>query len=415
MSIGYILMIGVVLLVSGCGGLLLVRLDNPRLLGLGWLGAALAMGGSGAILLLSDAGRFPLLAILLSDLLVLGSMVLLHYAVMEVVGVRGVPRFSLLLLVLQAVADLLKIYGPSLLHLRIAAVGILIGLQASYTVLVLWRNATRSIRAPARLISLVLGAFIMWNFLRSLLTLTGVLTKRGLESQVQAMTDVIFLAVALGLAFGFFWMTTSNLSAMLEGLASTDPLTGLLNRRSFTRCLEEELRRAERLSDSFSLLMLDLDHFKRVNDEHGHAAGDEVLCGAAQNIQDAVRGIDVVGRWGGEEFVVLLPGAKLEAAGIVARRILANIQRASPLRDKSRHIPVTGSIGLAVHAADDAMEAILERADRALYRAKAEGRNCVRVGEEGLSAGVGGGLGKHGMGAALLATEALDVVEAGTF
>jgi diguanylate cyclase (GGDEF)-like protein len=126
---------------------------------------------------------------------------------------------------------------------------------------------------------------------------------------------------------------------------------------------------------------LDIDHFKAVNDRRGHRAGDQVLCDAVQNILDATRGIDVVGRWGGEEFAILLPHVDAAAAHIVAERIRLNVQRASPSNDRSRHTPITVSLGLTLRRPTDTIEEIVARADAALYRAKSLGRNCV-VGEQ---------------------------------
>ena len=377
MSIQIILIAGAIILACGCAGLLMVRFDNPRLLGLGWLGTALATGGTGALLLLIDGRQSPLCSVFLSDLLVLASLVFLHFAVMEVVGVRGVPLFALSLLTLQAAADLFKIYNPASPRFRIAVVGVLIAAQAAHTVLLLLRRAVPTTRSPARFIVGVLSGFIIWNLLRSFATASGLLASHSLSSQVQVITYVLYLAVALGLAFGFFWMTTSGLTAQLDDLASTDPLTGVHNRRSFDRCLHNEFNRTERFADSFALLMLDLDHFKQVNDRYGHVAGDKVLCAAVENILDATRGIDIVGRWGGEEFAILLPHASIAAAQIVAERIRTNIQRVAPSSDKLKHIPITASLGLAVRRPEDSLEEIVCRADAALYRAKSVGRNCV--------------------------------------
>jgi diguanylate cyclase (GGDEF)-like protein len=377
-----ILATAAIILACGCAGLLLVRMSNPRLLGLGWLGAAMAAGGVGAILLMLDPRHSPLRSVLFADLLVLASMSLLHVAVMEVVGLSGLPRVAFFLLALQAGADLLNVYAGASGRFRVTVIGLLIAAQATQTAMLLLRRAPAAIRAPARFISAILIAFIACNLLRSLATATGYLARHSsashpLVSEVQFLTYVLYLAVALGLAFGFFWMTTSVLTAKLEDLASTDPLTGVLNRRAFLRHLEDEFSRCQRASGSFALLIVDIDHFKRINDNHGHTAGDEVLCAAVQNLRDAIRGIDLVGRWGGEEFVVLLPGADEVAAHIVAERIRLNVQRPALLGDKSKHIPITASLGVALGGAGDSIEEILCRADSALYRAKSAGRNCV--------------------------------------
>ena len=383
MSIGSILIVGAMVLACGCAGLLMVRFDNPRLLGLGWLGAALAAGGAGALLLLLSNLDLPLLFILLADLLVLAAFVLMHVAVREVLTLSGAPSMGLALLGLQALADLYVIFGHGSGHFRLSIIGLLIACQAAQTVYLL-RQAEPSIRYPANFIRAILGVFIGCNLLRSFVTAAGLLDHRTaggrpMSVQVQALTYLLYLAVALGLAFGFFWMTTAGLTAKLEELANTDPLTQALNRRAFTRYIREELLRMARLPASFALLMLDLDHFKEVNDRHGHTAGDEVLCKAVQDMRNATRGVDFVGRWGGEEFAILLPRADQDAAKIVGERIRGNIERSLPLPDGSMSIPVTASLGIAVWVPGDSVESLIQRADDALYHAKAAGRNCVVV------------------------------------
>jgi diguanylate cyclase (GGDEF)-like protein len=130
--------------------------------------------------------------------------------------------------------------------------------------------------------------------------------------------------------------------------------------------------------------MVDLDHFKQINDCFGHQAGDLALCAVVEKMQDSVRGIDVLGRWGGEEFAVLLPGAAADAALLVAQRVRRNIERillpGTGIRNGERvqMISVTASVGIATfRGVDDNVHTMMERADMALYQAKAAGRNCV--------------------------------------
>jgi diguanylate cyclase (GGDEF)-like protein len=386
MSLEPIFVIGIIsAILFGCGsaGLLMVRLSNPRLLGLGWLGTALGAGGTGALLLLINPQHIPMLSILLADVLVLAAFVLLNLAVMEVIALPGVPAVSLLLLALQASADLFTIYGHGTAQFRITVVGLLIAVQTTQTVLLLRRRTAPGVRSPARAISVVLIGFIAWNLLRSAAIGTGLLRNRTLagrplSDQVQVYTDVVYLVVALGVAFGFFWMTTAGLTAKVEDLANTDPLTSVLNRRAFFRSFQEEFNRAQRFGTSFAVLLLDLDHFKQINDRHGHMVGDEVLCAAVHNMKNAVRSIDLIGRWGGEEFIILLPQANAATAQIVAERVHAGIHNPAPLSAPSKHIRFTASLGIAVSEPGDSVEDIFRRADDALYRAKSAGRNCIR-------------------------------------
>lgn len=171
-----------------------------------------------------------------------------------------------------------------------------------------------------------------------------------------------------------------NIQNAIE-LAAIDALTGLNNRRFFEKQLAETLERAAHGGRSLSLLMIDVDHFKRINDDYGHEAGDQVLKSLAQRIKDILRRSDPVCRFGGEEFLVLLPDTPLATAERVAERLRAAIE-ATPFRlepDGARTIPVTISIGLAERSADANAEALLRRTDRALYASKTAGRNRVTV------------------------------------
>jgi diguanylate cyclase (GGDEF)-like protein/PAS domain S-box-containing protein len=167
----------------------------------------------------------------------------------------------------------------------------------------------------------------------------------------------------------------------LHRLATTDALTGVLNRRAFMESLELELARVQRHGRGGTLLMLDLDHFKQVNDRHGHAMGDTVLVQVTALLRERLRRTDRIGRLGGEEFSVLLPETTLDGAQLLAemlRRAVAGQEIATPTGPLS----VTVSIGLTdfgAHERDPAR--LLSRADRALYQAKAQGRDQVVVGQ----------------------------------
>jgi diguanylate cyclase (GGDEF)-like protein len=156
----------------------------------------------------------------------------------------------------------------------------------------------------------------------------------------------------------------------LEQLAATDPLTGLANRRGCEKSIAGEISRAERERKPLSCIMLDIDRFKQVNDTMGHQVGDQVLRELSKMLRESVRAYDIVARWGGEEFLLILPGADLEAARQLAERIRVGVQ-------KLPTSTVTISAGAAEFDADYDFEATLRTADRRMYEAKAAGRNCV--------------------------------------
>jgi diguanylate cyclase (GGDEF)-like protein len=165
--------------------------------------------------------------------------------------------------------------------------------------------------------------------------------------------------------------------AALADLAQRDPLTGLANRRAFEEALRREVARARRSGAPLAVAALDVDHFKRVNDAHGHAAGDAVLAAVAARAAAALRAGDLLARVGGEEFAALLPGAGLAAAVEVAGRVRAAIAGA-PVEADGRPVEVTASLGCAaLEPADEDGAALLARADARLYQAKRAGRDRV--------------------------------------
>jgi two-component system cell cycle response regulator len=169
----------------------------------------------------------------------------------------------------------------------------------------------------------------------------------------------------------------SDLQAAIE-LAAVDPLTGLNNRRYLETHLVSLLDQAAHKGRALTLMMLDIDHFKSVNDTHGHDAGDEVLKRFAQRMRRVVRSADLICRMGGEEFVIVMPDTPLSIATKIAERVRAAIQSEPFSIDRSgRAIPVTTSIGIAERGSDSNADALLRRADKALYESKSTGRNRV--------------------------------------
>ena len=164
-----------------------------------------------------------------------------------------------------------------------------------------------------------------------------------------------------------------------ERLATHDGLTGIPNRRLFDAVAETESRKAAVLHESVSVIIADLDHFKQVNDEHGHPLGDEVLKAAAQRLRSVLREHDIVARWGGEEFIVLLPGTDAETASTVAELMRERLSK----QDLVFGIRVTGSFGVATvrPVGEMDMKGLIHQADDALYKAKRGGRDRVEAAE----------------------------------
>lgn len=174
--------------------------------------------------------------------------------------------------------------------------------------------------------------------------------------------------------------------ARLMELATTDPLTTLKNRRSFFEQGAHLLTVAQRYNTDLAVIVLDIDHFKKINDNHGHQGGDEVLVAVARLLVEKVRSVDSVARMGGEEFALLLPGAKRLGAAVMAERVRATIEQ-HPFTAQGGEVRVTASLGMACYGVETAgsIENLLAIADRRLYLAKNSGRNRICINDQGKS------------------------------
>jgi diguanylate cyclase (GGDEF)-like protein len=207
--------------------------------------------------------------------------------------------------------------------------------------------------------------------------------------QADVWQNVLFMAnIVLSVAwtFGLFMMTNARLSlelrqaeAEMRELAMTDHLTGAYNRRSFDELGRRECARAQRTGGPLAMLILDIDHFKNFNDTYGHLVGDELLCTLVAACRCHLRQVDLLARWGGEEFVVLLPATDREGCKRVAEKLRETVAQLT-VPGIHKQAQVTISLGGAVwNSEDDNLEALLRRADLALYQAKRRGRNCVVI------------------------------------
>jgi diguanylate cyclase (GGDEF)-like protein len=204
----------------------------------------------------------------------------------------------------------------------------------------------------------------------------GVLAvERRLQNRMFAESDVGPLFILAD--YAAIAIANARLFAAVQLASITDGLTGLFNRRHVMLLAEREFHRTRRFNRPLSAIMLDIDHFKRVNDTHGHAAGDQVIAEIARRISAGVRNIDVAGRYGGEEFVLLLPETALAGSGMLGNRLRQAIA-ATPVATVAGPLPITASLGVAT-AEPDVPDAatLIARADSALYNAKEAGRNRI--------------------------------------
>lgn len=228
---------------------------------------------------------------------------------------------------------------------------------------------------PVRLVEVMLGLHMLVLGVRLGSILAGHAGNDLMEpSLFQTLYIGAYALTVLMLSIGAVLMATDRLRTELEHLATYDSLTQALNRRALLQRCEDELERAQRYGNGPSIMMVDLDNFKAVNDTRGHQHGDAVLVHFAERTRQVLRRADRLGRYGGEEFLVLLPGADAQAALGVAQRIHATLATGHPL-DCEVSIGLTSWTG-----PQETLDAMLSRADAALYRAKEEGRNRTVVG-----------------------------------
>jgi diguanylate cyclase (GGDEF)-like protein len=215
---------------------------------------------------------------------------------------------------------------------------------------------------------------------RIIARLTGEISTPGVAFLSTAMEQVVFAYssfVNIVGSFGFVLMCNDRFNAELGRLAAEDSLTGVLNRRTFEQHARIAFEDARHASRSLAVLLIDGDHFKRINDEHGHAAGDAALRNYVDKFRGALRSGDALGRIGGEEFAVLLRGCDEREALILGERLRAAVE-AHTFQHEGSPVSLRVSVGVAAMiAADTNFETLLRRADNALYSAKNTGRNCV--------------------------------------
>jgi diguanylate cyclase (GGDEF)-like protein len=383
MAIRDVLVVGAILLCCACLGLVIAHMGSRVLKGLGWLAGAFTAGALGvAVILVLHSEPVPYRII--ANTLLLLAYVLLHVSILEITaGDSLIPKLGLILLAIQAasypVFQWLHLAEP----LAMVTLGVVLAIQALQTADYLRKHLKDGLMASISLSIFLLLGFAGFNLVRSIIILTvGLPSDPQAANPLELASGIVFLVSALGLGFSVFWMTSMQLRLDLERLASTDPLTGLHNRRAFLIYCEKELMRSSRATEPFSLVLIDLDHFKQVNDRHGHDAGDAALCAVASQLRGAVRENDVLARWGGEEFIVLLPGASSEQAVHVAQRLRLCIESISLLRNG--RVDTWSAIRLAISAgvvtatgAIESLDSLLRTCDEALYSAKAAGRNTV--------------------------------------
>jgi diguanylate cyclase (GGDEF)-like protein len=377
----FVIAIGVTLLL---GLLLLFAWTQERIPALGWWGAAYLIGAfSGAIWRFGDL-MGPALPAGFANILLFVTVGMIWSAARLFHGRR--VRWGLMFL--GAAVCLVAWMFPAFAYSAASRILVSSLIVASYTFLIaveLWRERRKSLirRWPALFVPMLHGAIFLFPVALATLSQDGNLLS-GLARGWIAVFVIEIVLYVVGAAFIVLILAKDRTVRFYKMAAATDPLTGVLNRRGFLQGAAIVMERNRGSMAPVSVLAFDLDHFKLINDRWGHAVGDTVLQTFATVVRKTMRADDVIGRFGGEEFVAILPGTLADAAA-VAERVRAAFAAAGAGLD-GRQIAATVSAGVACGSPLATVEALIARADAALYCAKMNGRDRVETADKAVAA-----------------------------
>lgn len=347
---------------------------------LDWLAAGLALGAGNLVGTLSLFGVFPLsgsLAANLANLLISVGHLFILIGIQRYLGnrVRTVPLLGLIV-ALFAVGFLLTPLRESLSS-RILLYSMLHLVLSAWAGILLWRSERAGMRAYHRMAAAVLLGFSAVLVLRFVVAVAPAGMRPIGQGDMQTIAFLAAMIFGFLLTMAFAVMMFREKQVELADQAEKDPLTGMNNRLSLDSIAEKYMQRAQRQGMALSVMLFDLDHFKRVNDEFGHQVGDRVLSEIANRIGRIIRGEDVAFRFGGEEFLALLPGASLEQAERVAERLRTAIGN-EPVIIGEHRLALTASFGVVqFQPGKESWDDCIKRVDEALYRAKRGGRDRI--------------------------------------
>ena len=344
-------------------------------------------GGSGLALLMIVLGMHhgePAIRAM-GNILVVAATLALQCGVWRFTGQRRWPWVQVGVLLITVGLAWMAALSADWVPLRIGVVSALWGGTYFWVARDVWQHLANTRRRHWR--PLYIAPLLLAGVMLLARTVRAVLVPESISVEVEQGTvlsvgsSLAGLMAALLLQMTLVALVVTRLVERLERLSRYDALTGLLNRRAIDELLSQEEQRARRLSGPLSVLMIDIDHFKRINDSQGHGVGDRALQHLAAVMRSQLREIDHLSRWGGEEFLAVLPATSAADAVVMAER-LADRVRSLPLVNDDIRLALTASIGVAEwRGPDDTVLQLLERADAALYQAKRNGRDQVRAAE----------------------------------
>jgi len=322
------------------------------------------------------------LSILLANLIFLYGLIRTHrgFAALKGITLQREKYFEMAMLATAAISCVYYTYANANVNMRIIVFSTLFSAELALIARTLLLTSTSHVvHVASRMLGASYILFSMFFLVRAATTLNEIplanfLTAGSMHSSALLVIQLSILCST----FGVVWIATTFLEHDLRDQATHDPLTQVYNRRALNDIVSNEHSRSMRSEHPLSVIMVDIDQFKKLNDQHGHLAGDIVLKDFANVLCRNTRGHDTVARFGGEEFIVLLPDTDLEQVKLVAEKLRTEIANHESYLVDDQIISVTASFGItSSQAEDEPWQSILERADQALYAAKREGRNCV--------------------------------------
>lgn len=352
-----------------------MRRAYPTFRGIGSVALSLLLAVPGVLLFYMRGFVPDLLSTAIAGLVILSSFALFYRGVIQFLGDN---QFLSLLLIVDAIALAFICFFGEVLHnvvAVIAAISLAVAFARGLIAYKLLQHAQG--RTYMRLFGLTMALFALNSVWRLLFV-----AWHGAPANYMQRGTVESLPLALNLLYlcitGLFFMSMINnrVLALVRNESLQDPLTGTLNRRGIERRLEIESKRIARSGGYLSVALIDVDHFKVINDSAGHAAGDAAICQVTATIASQLRAYDTLGRFGGDEFLLILPQTSITDASYVLERITEAVRT---LQLASWDFPVTLSIGLTEAVPREPIATTLARADKALYAAKCAGRDCSRI------------------------------------
>jgi diguanylate cyclase (GGDEF)-like protein len=313
----------------------------------------------------------------LSNTLLLAGPALFYIAISQFTGFAYSKAFVIGVITTVAVLLTYFTYWNDHIENRIITLSLGSIVMAFILILQLWRIQKTSLRFSANLMLVSFIVYGLFLLARTIVIFLNPPQDASSLTPTQSATYLLSFALSFFWSMGFILMVSQRLRNDLMEMATIDVLTHVPNRRATQAFLEKELSRAQRNQGEFTVLLIDIDNFKQVNDRWGHAVGDAVLVKTADIFQAMIRKQDLVGRWGGEEFLIIVPGpCNAEALAERVRREIAN----SKFSHGATRFGITVSIGVACAGPPDQIDQILKKADTAVYQAKLT-KNTVTIAE----------------------------------